>query len=536
MKEPVKKDSPIKALKIKARKGNLYSLYQLYEYHLNGTYVTKDSEKADEYLAKAINIFQDQKLRLRQLKIHDFRALKALDLKFTDDNMTVIIGNNGAGKTSVLDAIAMSASWLHNRIVKNGGNGETIEDFDFTLGSESGYSSIAARFKLNNNVFAEIELAKPHIGSNAKKKNVIGEITKIGRIYKHANSLDSRFNLPLLAYYTVSRALDISRKDVSKFDETAMITDNSKFDGYANSLDGKADFMGFFRWFKRIDDIDKHRSQSTDKNSELIDQLKAIAKPDAQIQALLQQLAPSSPQASKEETADGHGLNINEIKKVLNTAVSYFMPGYGNLAIQVEPRLSLTLEKNQQKLNVLQLSQGEKTLLALLLDITRRLIVLNPALTNPLHGHGIVLIDEFDLHLHPQWQRTIIRGLPKLFKNCQFIVTTHSPQILGEVKPAQVMILQQNENNEIECHRPRQSYGLSSNDILNELMLTDENETQLIRTPEVESKLNEIYELIESESFDEAKRRISSLEKELNGEIPELVSAKLDIDLNGWDD
>lgn len=66
-------------------------------------------------------------------------------------------------------------------------------------------------------------------------------------------------------------------------------------------------------------------------------------------------------------------------------------------------------------------------------DLTRRLVLANPSLDDPLLGEGIVLIDEIELHMHPKWQRRIIGVLKEVFPNIQFIITTHSPQVLGEI-------------------------------------------------------------------------------------------------------
>lgn len=82
-------------------------------------------------------------------------------------------------------------------------------------------------------------------------------------------------------------------------------------------------------------------------------------------------------------------------------------------------------------LDVLQLSDGEKCTLALFGDIARRLAIANPSLDDPLQGDGVVLIDELELHMHTSWQRKVISMLKKTFPNIQFIITTHSPQILG---------------------------------------------------------------------------------------------------------
>jgi predicted ATP-binding protein involved in virulence len=83
--------------------------------------------------------------------------------------------------------------------------------------------------------------------------------------------------------------------------------------------------------------------------------------------------------------------------------------------------------------NFNQLSQGEKSLI-LVGDIARRLAMMNPKLDNPLLGKGIILIDEIDMHLHPQWQRSIIQRLQTTFPNCQFILTTHSPLVISDTQ------------------------------------------------------------------------------------------------------
>lgn len=533
----LKPGSAINRLISKAKKNDFYAAYQLYEYYSKGTYVEKDLNEANNYLSLARNIFKNQDIKLIEVNIINFRILNDISFKINNKNLTVLVGNNGAGKTSILDAIAMSISWIINRILYNGGKGKEIESLDITLGSDDGYSSVLTKFSLNKDIKANLELVTIHEGSFANKKSTYIDITRLGNLYKLISSEDNEFNLPIFAYYSVLRSSDINSRDVGIFDEISSITEMSRFDGYINSLNGKADFRSFFKWFKRIDDIEKHRTLEKRDNTKFVDEdlikklekLTELSDEAKNLLKILKKSAGISPPT--------HDTNeINKIKSTINSVISSFMDGYGNISIEVEPYLLLTIEKNKIKLNVLQLSQGEKSLLALVLDITRRLILLNPSLNNPLDGKGIILIDEFDLHLHPEWQRKTIRQLTKVFKNCQFIISTHSPQIISEVKNSQLIILTQDETGRINNFTPDQSYGLTSNEILNEIMLKNSTEEQLIRNPDVEKKLNEIYILISDKKFDEAKYNIKKLEKELNGEIPELVSAKIDIDLHGWDD
>jgi predicted ATP-dependent endonuclease of OLD family len=96
----------------------------------------------------------------------------------------------------------------------------------------------------------------------------------------------------------------------------------------------------------------------------------------------------------------------------LRQAVSQFLPEFKNLRAGTSPKPTLFLEKNKTLLDVRQLSDGERGLLALVLDIARRLSQANPSLKDPItQGKAVVLIDELDLHLHPKWQRTIVERL-----------------------------------------------------------------------------------------------------------------------------
>ena len=93
----------------------------------------------------------------------------------------------------------------------------------------------------------------------------------------------------------------------------------------------------------------------------------------------------------------------------------------------------MEVRKHNQHLDVRQLSDGEKCLLALVGDLAKRLAIASPSMEEPLKGQAVVLIDEVDLHLHPQWRHQAIPGLLKTFPECQFVLTTHSPQVLSNV-------------------------------------------------------------------------------------------------------
>jgi predicted ATP-binding protein involved in virulence len=131
---------------------------------------------------------------------------------------------------------------------------------------------------------------------------------------------------------------------------------------------------------------------------------------------------------------------------------------------------------------------------------------------------GVVTIDELDLHLHPKWQRHVIHDLKAVFPSLQFIATTHSPQLIGEALPEEVIRLGQQESS-----HPAQSFGMDSNWILRHLMGADD------RDREVKAKLEEIETLINGFRLEAAQTKIDELRNSI-GNHPDLVrfSARID--------
>lgn len=527
--KPLENNKFIK-LASKSRKGDVISSYELYVLYNNGKFIERDASKAKEYLELALRQFREQRIELTLLSLLNFRVIDRLNLDLLNSKIYVLVGNNGAGKTTVLDAISYSLSWLIQRIVHKGGSPKDVDKADIRLGNNDGYSSIIAKIKLNNNYSARIELCEVEDGSIANKKSYYSDFTKLGGLYKLACDHDEQALLPILAYYGVMRATDINSKDVATFDETTSQDATTRFEGYTNALTGKADFKSFFRWYKRLDDSVKHEAMDTPQTDhKILASLETLAFSDEKSRKILDDLIESL----KVTQAPEESSSARKRQQIINNTVSLFMEGFSDLNVELKPSLHLSVKKDNKKINVLQLSQGEKSLLALVLDICRRMMLLNPSSENPLLTPGIILIDEIDLHLHPEWQRNILKKMGDVFPNCQFIVSTHSPQVISEVKHDQIFILGKGEDGKFSCYSPEQSYGLTSNQVLNEIMKTGEQ--QLDRSPEVQKKIDDIFMLIADGKLVEAQSEIARMEVELNGEIPEFISAKFDIEMHGWD-
>ena len=143
-------------------------------------------------------------------------------------------------------------------------------------------------------------------------------------------------------------------------------------------------------------------------------------------------------------------------------------------------RLVLNFESadgSLQKFAMDEMSDGYKNTLSMIGDIAYRMAVLNPMLGDKVleDTSGVVVIDEIDLHLHPQWQQTIISDLNTIFPKIQFIVSSHAPAVINSVAREQIRIL---DNGEIYMPAA-QTYGRDANSILREVMKASERPTDI---------------------------------------------------------
>jgi predicted ATP-binding protein involved in virulence len=414
-------------------------------------------------------------------------------------NVTVFIGNNGTGKTTVLQAIARSLGWFTARLRTEKGSGNPITENailnaantatikidieDSLLPSVSNKSEIGDRFQWT--------LAKTRAGRKTQHTSQLNDCTRLAEHYRNALTDDSTTSLPLIAFYSVERVvIDIPLKIRTK--HTFL-----QLDGYDNSLSQGVDFRRFFEWFREREDTENESGISADLLSQM---------------GSLRETHPDAWKRLNELNASSRDRQLTAVR----TAIHHFMPYMDNLRVRRRPRLHMAIDKNGETLSVDQLSQGEKSLMALVGDIARRLAMLNPALDNPLDGDGIILIDEVDLHLHPSWQRSLINRLTQTFPNCQFLITTHSPLIISDYKHILVYTLTNGELQEL----PSQ-YGQDVNTVLLDVMDTT------IRGDNLDAELNDLLDAIQDSDLAQAKQLLTELTAELPANNLELVKAKL---------
>jgi predicted ATP-binding protein involved in virulence len=203
----------------------------------------------------------------------------------------------------------------------------------------------------------------------------------------------------------------------------------------------------------------------------------------------------------------------------VTTTIENFVPSYSNFRIKRVPRPQMVVDKEGIEINLDQLSDGEKNLIALVGDISRRLSIANPLSKKPLDGEGVILIDEIDLHLHPSWQRLMIPQLQKAFPNCQFIITTHSPQVLSHVHRENIFLLK-NDKDGFTYSKASESFGQNSDRILEDLLGVD------ARPTEQKNMLHEIFLSIQNGELEVAKDKVRKLSIQI-GEDPEIIKANV---------
>ena len=411
-------------------------------------------------------------IKILTLTLENFRGIKELQLPF-EPGLTVIAAVNGGGKTTVIDALAMLLSWLSARTKRDSGKGGLIKEVEINNDRKHAQLSLQTSS-------GEWSIGKTRKGTDYV---VISNLLALANIVRQLRGqLETENSLPVFAFYPVNRAV---RDD----DFPKRIRIKHEFDPisvYDDFLTSSANFRLFFEWFREREDIENENLR-TNGILQNVDTLEFL---DLQLEAV-------------------------------RSALEKFLPEYHDFRIKRQP-LRMVVTKGDQELRIDSLSVGETCFIALIGDIARRLSIANPRKRNPLEGEGVILIDEIDLHLHPAWQRRAVTNLTKVFPNVQFVVTTHSPQILSEVAPESIRLLYQ-EDNLIKFTIPKQSIGLNSVEILRELM----DDPGINST--VPKRIAEIATKIDHDEFDAARELIQKLKADLKGSIPDIVEAEATI-------
>ncbi len=204
---------------------------------------------------------------------------------------------------------------------------------------------------------------------------------------------------------------------------------------------------------------------------------------------------------------------------VVRAVVTEMLDGVTDLRLGDKEGLIVT--KNGMDLSAEELSDGEKCTLALFGDLAMRLVLANPERENPLEGDGIVLIDEIELHMHTLWQRRILSTLCRLFPNIQFLITTHSPQVLGEIGDDFNIFAVTGQNRNVSFQPVKGLKGWDSNYILEEFLGTSHI------NQETKNLIGRMYEAIGKRELDTAESLVNQLEAMTDPANADVVKARI---------
>ncbi len=402
-------------------------------------------------------------MRIDKLRLKNFRAYEEIEMEF-HPRFNIIIGSNGMGKTAVLEALTISIGsfflgidYAENRHIKPEDIRVVNTDYDI---NEQFPVEVETWGELNGQALSWLrELTGPKNKTtyvNAQDiKNAAKDMQDRVRQGEH-------LDLPVIAYYSTER-LWKERPDTNKLSGSRLK------DGYYNGLKATSNNKFFSKWFEKEEIV------------------------------VLQQ---------KKDSAGLYGVR---------KAVTNCIDDCENIYFDYNRRELVMEFYDGRKLPFKYLSDGVRNMLAMVADIAFRCSVLNPHYREEAveQTSGIVLVDELDLHLHPSWQKKVVQSLRETFPKVQFIVTTHSPLILGTVQD-RIITLQEG-----KAYYPDIAYGRTANDVLRNTMNTPE------RLVTVQDRLDEYFELIElGEGHSETAVEIrEKLNQEIGQDDPELVRA-----------
>lgn len=392
-------------------------------------------------------------MRVNRLKLKNVRSIQDGELVF-QSGFNLIVGVNGVGKTTILDALTSCLSGIVNSVNEiSSRRVARLLSHDIRVGAKA--MEIGCHFEIG-------DTSEPYTYKFTKQHAKRGSTAKfVGKpLYPvFGNESGPR---PLAVLFSTNRAVPSERRP------SKAVAAGSVAGAFAEALSGRTLRLQEFEAWMRA-----------------------------------------------QQALSMEHLGAKRVLAAFEDAVTRFLPSYRNLRPggKSSDRGSLLVDHGATTLPVSQLSDGERGVLALVLDLTRRLAQANPGVENPLEEAGaIVLIDEIDLHLHPQWQRQIVEKLTTTFPRCQFIVTTHSPQIIGEVSSERIHVL-----TEEGVYSPDRSFGMDSSRILQEIMDTDS------RTEDIEEQLTRIGRQIDRDDFKDARESLLSMEKILGENDADVV-------------
>ncbi len=432
-------------------------------------------------------------MKLKKTSITNYRCFKEAEIDF-DEHTTLIVGKNGAGKTAILDAVAVAISTFLLGI--DGGVSRSISkddaryefyDLDGTVDPQHQFpvSIESTGDFLDNHDVKWVRSLNSESGNTTVKE--ARELTNISKnTQKRIMTGDKSLILPLISYYGTGR-LYAQKKEKKNIKS---LTEFKRQVGYVDCMAAESNEKLMLNWFQ----IQTLKSLQAQQRTGKVEKPLLLKTVESAICKCFERIS-GSKNADIVFELDTHRLVLN------------FESADGSL----------------QKFAMDEMSDGYKNTLSMIGDIAYRMAVLNPMLGDKVleDTSGVVVIDEIDLHLHPQWQQTIISDLNTIFPKIQFIVSSHAPAVINSVAREQIRIL---DNGEIYMPAA-QTYGRDANSILREVMKVSERPT------DIKQRMNLFYSYMDENNYKEANNVLTEIEAIVGTTDPDIAAARTSLDL-----
>ena len=446
---------------------------------------------------------------LNKLKLTNYRKFNDLSFEF-HKNLTVLVGQNSSGKTSILDALKVIlwpfVSGFDLGSTTNAVAGIEISDVRL---EKSVNGNMEYRLESSIEAFGDVFGVKhwKRYRDNIKKNTRTKEESGSKQLKQEAMNLEkmifsdnsTELSLPVVCYYGTGRLWNQKYLTQSIKNESEVY---SRTFAYRNCLDPSSSFKHFIDWYTYI--------------------FKAYR--EAQIKKL-----------EKSQNINDISSHLSEPIVVIQTAVNHLLEKqveWKNLSYSEEMEQEIVLESDKHgMLKVSMMSDGIRNILSLVSDIAYRCYKLNPHLgvNAAMKSQGIVLIDEIDMHLHPRWQQSVVNDLTQAFPNIQFVITTHSPQVISTVDSKSIRIFDDNK----VFDSPGGTEGAESSRILKRVLGVDPRPQE----NQISKDLNKYLEMVYSDNWnsDVAIQLRKRLDDSFDGEEPALFEADLYIENKIWE-
>lgn len=340
-------------------------------------------------------------MNLKRLRLQNYRRFDFFEIDF-QSSLTVIAARNGQGKTTILEAIAAALGPFVGAF--DDGKSKHIDR------SDARYKRVGLGFE-NEQIFPvliDAEMTRPDLtwqralngpkGRTTTKEAV--PLANWGSALVSSVRTGEKVLLPVVCYYS-SRRLWVTHKITS----AKAVLSESRMIGYEDCLSSSSNYSQIQLWLRKA------------------------------TYAAIQQRSQSGYEA-------GHlDLRLKGIGEAVNYVLSE--EGWDNFHYSLVFEELAMSHPDHGALPVSMLSDGVRAVISLVADLALRCVRLNGYLQEfaPKKTPGIVLIDEVDLHLHPAWQQRILTSLRDAFPSIQFIVTTHSPQVVSTVAAESIRVI-----------------------------------------------------------------------------------------------